>query len=109
MMLATIGNSIFNPKYAKRFSEIGFLTYLIFPLMTAKTLGLIAIWTNKSEVLKEWTCSVFFFLFLLACLAELNAPFPDYISPPLALLLIISSYIFGKRNKLLELTKCIKQ
>ncbi len=64
-MLAAIGNSFFNPEFAKRFSEIGFPTYLIIPLMSAKTLGLIAIWSNKSQLLKEWAYSGFFFLFLL--------------------------------------------
>lgn len=98
MMLATIGNSIFNTEFAKRFSEVGFPIYLIFPLMMAKTLGLIAIWTNISEVLKECAYSGFFFLFLLAFVAELNAPVPDYISPPLALLLLITSYIFWKKK-----------
>ncbi|WP_027420520.1 DoxX family protein [Crocinitomix catalasitica] len=98
MMLATIGNSLFNTEFAKRFSEIGFPVYLIIPLMTAKTLGLIAIWTNKTEVLKEWAYSGFFFLFLLAFLAEINAPVPDYISPLLALVLITTSYIFWKKK-----------
>ncbi len=94
MMLATIGNSIFNIEFAKRFGEIGYPNYLIIPLMTAKGLGLTAIWSNKSQLLKEWAYSGFFFLFSLAMLAEINAPVPDYISPPLALVLLLTSYIF---------------
>lgn len=96
MLLVTIGNSVFNPEFSKRFSELGFPIYLIFPLMTAKTLGLIAIWSNKSEILKEWAYSGFFFLFLLAFLAELNAPVPDYFSPPIALTLLLTSFILWK-------------
>ena len=98
MMLATIGNSIFNPEFTKRFSEIGFPTYLIIPLMSAKVLGLIAIWSNKSQLLKEWSYSGFFFLFLIAMLAEINAPFPDYFSPPIALVLLLTSLIFWKKK-----------
>jgi DoxX-like family len=98
MMLATIGNSIFNPEFTKRFVEIGFPTYLIAPLMTTKFLGLIAIWTNKSQLLKEWAYSGFFFLFLLAMFAEINAPVPDYFSPPIAMILLLTSYILWKKG-----------
>jgi len=98
MMLATIGNSIFNPEFTKRFAEIGFPTYLIIPLMTTKILGLVAIWTNKSQLLKEWAYSGFFFLFLLAMIAEINAPVPDYFSPPIALILLLTSYILWKKG-----------
>ncbi|MBL4709883.1 MAG: DoxX family protein [Flavobacteriales bacterium] len=98
MMLATIGNSIFNSEFTKRFVEIGYPTYLIIPLMTAKGLGIIAIWSNKSHLLKEWAYSGFFFLFLLAMLAEINAPFPDYVSPPTALILLLASYLLWKKK-----------
>ena len=98
MMLATIGNSIFNPEFTKRFAEIGFPTYLIIPLMTSKILGLVAIWTNKSQLLKEWAYSGFFFLFLLAMIAEINAPVPDYFSPPIALILLLTSYVIWKKG-----------
>lgn len=97
LIIATIGNSIFNPEFFKRFTEIGFPTYLIVPLMATKFLGLIAIWSNKSQLLKEWAYSGFFFLFLLAMLAEINAPVPDYFSPPIAFLFVLTSYFFGKR------------
>lgn len=98
MMLATIGNSIFNIEFTKRFAEIGYPTYLIVPLMTSKGLGLIAIWSNKSQLLKEWAYSGFFFLFLLAMLAEINAPVPDYFSPPIALILLLISYFLWKKK-----------
>lgn len=98
MMLATIGNSVFNVEFTKRFAEIGYPTYLIIPLMTAKGLGLIAIWSNKSQQLKEWAYSGFFFLFLLAMLAEINAPVPDYFSPPIALTLLLTSFCLWKKR-----------
>lgn len=98
MMLATISNSIFNSEFTKRFAEIGFPTYLIIPLMTTKILGLTAIWTNKSQLLKEWAYSGFFFLFLLAMFAEINAPVPDYFSPPFALIFLLISYFLWKKE-----------
>ncbi len=66
--------------------------------MTVKILGLIAIWTNKSKLLKEWSYSGFLFLFLLAILAEINAPVPDYFSPPIALILLLTSYTLWKKG-----------
>lgn len=98
MMLATIGNSIFNSEFTKRFAEIGYPTYLIFPLMTSKGLGLVAIWSNKSHLLKEWAYAGFFFLFLLALLTEVNAPKPDYFTPPIALILLLISYFLWKKE-----------
>lgn len=97
MILATIGNSIFNLGFTKRFTEIGYPAYLIAPLMTSKGLGLIAIWSKESKLLKEWAYSGFFFLFLLALLAEMNAAVPDYFSPIVALVLLLTSYILSKK------------
>ena len=98
IVLMFVGNSIFNNEmFSKRFAELGHPTYIIYPLTIAKMLGLIAIWTNKSKTLKEWAYAGFFFNFVLAMLAEVHAADPDYISPPLALILLLSSYMFWKR------------
>ncbi len=98
MVLGTIANSMFNPEFANRFSNIGYPKYLIAPLMIAKLIGLIVIWFNRNIRLLEWAYSGFFFLFLLAFLAELHAPVPDYFSPIVALGLLSLSYRF-KRNR----------
>ena len=97
MMLMIIGNSIFNNEFSERFSRLGYPTYLIVPLMVAKALGLIAIWSNKSKTLKEWAYAGFFFNFILAMLAEVHAVDGDFLSPPMALILLLTSYIFGKK------------
>lgn len=105
ILLLTIGNSIFNKEFSQRFAEIGHPTYLIIPLMSAKVLGLIAIWSDKSNVLKEWAYAGFFFLFVLALLAEIHASDADYVSPPLALSLLLTSYLCWKKipqNKLMK-------
>lgn len=98
IVLMYAGNSIFNNEmFSKRFAELGHPTYIIYPLTIAKILGLIAIWSNKSKTLKEWAYAGFFFVFILAMLAEIHADDGEYLSPPLAFILLLTSYIFGKR------------
>ncbi len=99
MMLMTIGNSIFNSEFSNRFVRLGFPTYPIAPLMTAKIVGLIALWSNKMKQIKRWAYYSFFLLFVLAMIVEIRATDTDYISPPLALILLLTSYIFSKSRK----------
>jgi hypothetical protein len=83
--------------FTKRFASLGYPTYLIYPLVVAKILGLVTIWTNKAKTLKEWAYAGFFFNFALAFLAELHASDGEYMSSPLALLLLMISY-FSRQN-----------
>lgn len=100
IVLMFVGNSLFNNEmFTKRFSSLGYPTYLIYPLVVAKILGLVAIWTNKSKTLKEWAYAGFFFNFGLAFLAEVHAADGEYISSPLALLLLMISYFSGQQEK----------
>ena len=100
IVLMYVGNSIFNNEmFRKRFAALGYPTYLIYPLTIAKILGLIATWSNRSKTLKEWAYAGFFFDFVLAMLAELHAVDGEYISSPLALVFLLTSYIFGKRQE----------
>jgi len=105
ILLMTIGNSIFNEEFSSRFVDLGYPAYLIIPLMSAKTLGLITVWLNKSNSLKEWAYAGFCFLFILAFLAEVNASDSDYVSPPIALILLIISYILWKKISITVSTK----
>ncbi|MGB1019090.1 MAG: DoxX family protein, partial [Chitinophagales bacterium] len=55
MMLMSAGMYIVkNADVSVIFSGLGFPTYIIYPLAVAKILGIIAIWTKKSQSLKEW-------------------------------------------------------
>ncbi|MFZ6014121.1 MAG: DoxX family protein [Bacteroidota bacterium] len=100
IVLMFAGNSTFNREaFTSRFASLGYPTYLIYPLVIAKILGLVAIWSNKSKMLKEWAYAGFFFNFVLAFLAELHAPDGEYISAPLALVLLMISYYSGQRDK----------
>lgn len=100
IVLMFVGNSLFNKEmFTNRFASLGYPTYLIYPLVAAKILGLVAIWSNKSKMLKEWAYAGFFFNFALAFLAELHAPDGEYISSPLALVLLMISYYSGEKDK----------
>ena len=52
------------------FVALGYPTYIIYPLAIAKILGLLAIWTRKSNLLKEWAYAGFFYDTLLAFTAH---------------------------------------
>ncbi len=100
VVLMFVGNSLFNTEmFTNRFASLGYPTYLIYPLVVAKILGLIAIWSNKSATLKEWAYAGFFFNFVLAFLAEINAVDGEYISSPLAIIFLMISYYSGSRVK----------
>ena len=98
IVLMYVGNSIFNNEmFSRRFAELGYPVYLIYPLTIAKLLGLIAIWSKKSKMLMEWAYAGFFFDFMLAISAEIHAMDGEYVSSPMALILLLASYIFEKR------------
>ena len=82
------------------FETIEFPTWLIYPLAVVKILGLIAIWTNKSLMLKEWAYAGFLFDVLIALGAHIAVADGMYAPALACIVLIIISYIFNrKRNK----------
>lgn len=93
LMLMSAGMYIFDhDTIAEFFTGFGYPTYIIYPLAIAKILGVIAILTRKSEVLKEWAYAGFFFDFLLAFQAHINAEDGSFGLPIVALVLLIVSY-----------------
>jgi len=98
IVLMYVGNSIFNHElFSKRFAELGYPAHIIYPLTAAKILALIAIWSGRSRVLKEWAYAGLSFDFILATLAEAHVHDADYFSAPMAFALLIVSYIFSKK------------
>ena len=55
------------------FQLLGYPTYLIYPLAIVKILGVVAILSNKSKLLKEWAYAGFFFDVILAASAHFHA------------------------------------
>ena len=82
------------------FTRLGFPTYIIYPLAIAKILGLIAIWSRKSKMLKEWAYAGFFFDFVLALSAHLVVKDGEWIPAFVALILLSISYLWS--NKVFE-------
>ena len=79
------------------FEMLGFPEYIIYPLATLKMLGVIAIITKRSAFLKQMAYAGFFFDFLLALSAHLNAGDGGFIAALMALIFLIVSYIYDKK------------
>jgi hypothetical protein len=72
MMLMSAGMYFFNHgPIVEAFTSLGYPTYLIYPLATAKLLGLAAIWSGFSPLLRNLAYAGFFYDFLLAAGAHL--------------------------------------
>lgn len=96
-MLFSVYNYFFNHKMiADFFVNMGYPTYLIYPLAIAKILGLVAIWGNFSKSLKEWAYAGFFFNTLLAFFAHYMVSDGEHIGAVLAFSVVILSYFTGK-------------
>lgn len=100
LMLMSAGMYIFDhATVSATFVALGFPAYIIYPLAIAKILGLIAIWTRKSNTLREWAYAGFFFDFLLAAAAHFAIADGEHIPAMAATVLLLVSYIFGKKDK----------
>ena len=98
MILSGVAMYIFDHDTAAGLWEaLGYPTYPIYPLAVAKVLGLVAIWTNKSPVLKEWAYAGFVFELLLGIGAHLAVQDGEFGGATLVLVLAIVSYIFDRR------------
>ncbi len=94
--------SVFNyvTKYemiAGFFEHFNYPTYLVYPLAMAKILGLVAVWGNFSNWLKEWAYAGFFFDTLLAFFAHYLTDGNGYSFALAALTATLVSYFFEKK------------
>lgn len=100
MMLFAAFNYIFKYELiVEVFRRLGYPVYIIYPLAAAKILGVLAIFTKKSKRLKEWAYAGFFFNFVLALSAHINAGDPSLQALPAAvcLILLTGSYLLDRR------------
>lgn len=99
MMLLSASMYLFNnAEVASVFSRLGYPTYIIYPLALAKVLGIIAILTNKSAVLREWAYAGFFYDFVLAFFAHQQVGDGESAGSAVALVLLLVSYNFRKKR-----------
>jgi len=82
---------------AKEFTKLGFPTYLIFPLATAKILAIIMILRARPNKIVDWAYAGLFFNFSLAALAHCYAQDGDTGGALVALSLLLISYLY--KNK----------
>lgn len=79
------------------FESLHYPTYLVYPLATLKILGIIALVSNQSQMLKEWAYAGFFFDLVLAAAAHFNAGDGGHVMPLVGvLLLFISRFLSGR-------------
>jgi hypothetical protein len=98
-LLISAGMYIFNNEMVvSLFTSFGYPTYIIYPLAIAKILGVFAIWNPNFKVLKEWVYAAFFFEFILAFFAHYMVGDGDQMGAVIAMVLLIVSYIFSKKQ-----------
>ena len=96
-MLFTVVMYVFNYEMvSEAFANLGFPPALIYPLAIAKVLGLLAIWTNKSRLLKELAYAGFAIDFVLAAGAHAVAEDGGVVAPLIALVLAGVSFYFHR-------------
>jgi hypothetical protein len=81
---------------AAYFDQLNYPTYLIYPLAIAKILGVIAIISNRSKVLKEWAYAGFFFDAVLAAIGHYHNGEGFGLSA-LAMIIIVISRIYDDK------------
>jgi len=98
IMCFSVYNYIFNHETISGFyKNMGYPTYLIYPLAIAKILGLIAIWGNFSKRLKEWAYAGFFYNVVLAFFAHYMISDGQELFAAIAFFAILISYFTGKQ------------
>jgi hypothetical protein len=97
-MLFTIIAYIFMHDMVKEvFESLGFSAAIIYPLAGAKFLGLLAIWTNKSRILKELAYVGFAIDFILAISSHMIANDGGFAGAMVALIMLILSYVYHRK------------
>lgn len=79
------------------FTALGFPSYIVLPLGFLKLCGLGVILWNRWPTLREWAYAGFVFNIILAISAHLSINQYDHYGAYVALILILSSYFFGKK------------
>ena len=83
-------------RFSAGFLKLGYPSYLVYPLVVAKTLGLIAILTRKIDWLKEWAYAGFFFNLTLSLVAHFALNTGNHLNALLAMVFMLISYVSQK-------------
>ena len=97
-MLLSAGMYVFRHQYIlELFTKFGYPTYIIYPLAAAKILGLIAIWSKKSDLLKYLAYAGFFFDFILAFFAHAMVGDPEWAGAVMAMVFLVTSFVYDRK------------
>lgn len=97
MIFSPVMYVIQNEMTREMFTSLGYPTYIIYPLAIAKLLGITAILTKKSTVLKEWAYAGFFFELLLASMAHFSVGDGGFVAPLVAIALLLTSRLYDPK------------
>jgi hypothetical protein len=97
MLISIVMYTFKNGEVRETFALLGYPGYIVYPLALAKLLGLIAILTKKSALLKEWAYAGFFFNLLLAVSAHTMVGDGEGIPAEVGIILLLVSYIYDKK------------
>ena len=97
MLMNAVVYVVQNEMVSEMFTSLGYPDYIIYPLAFVKVLGIIAIVTRRSALLKEWAYAGFFFDFVLAAMGHLYVGDGGFVAPLVAIvILLVSRYYEGK-------------
>ncbi|MBD3869138.1 MAG: DoxX family protein [Acidobacteria bacterium] len=98
MMLGSAGMYLFNNgQVTELFLALGYPAYLVIPLAILKILGVIAILSKQSKILKDLAYAGFMYDFLLAASAHINAGDGEFIPALAALFLLGASFFYDRK------------
>lgn len=98
LLLMSAGMYLFNNQMVSgMFTGFGYPTYIIYPLAFAKIIAVLVFLTQKQTVIKEWAYSALFFEFILAFFAHYMISDGEQTVAVIAMILLVTSYIFGKK------------
>jgi len=84
---------------AARVSNLGYPSYIVYPLGVLKILGLVAIWRNKSRRLIEWAYAGFVYVLILGVFAHLAINDNEHLPALISLILGVTSYMFYRKKQ----------
>lgn len=76
------------------YESLGFPTWMIYPSAIVKLLGILAVLSNRSKLLKEWAYAGFFFDAAMAMTSHIIAQDGGYGAAALVLVCIVVSRIY---------------
>lgn len=86
-----------NDMVSETFVRLGYPAFIIYPLALAKILGIVAILTRKSKLLKEWAYAGFFFDFVLASSAHMVAGDGEFAPALVAIILVLVARMYDQK------------